>query len=175
MCHSPSHPICQALSIFWPPKISLTTVQLKQQRGIIEFAAEADDALLEKYLGGESLAPEEIAAGLRAVINDSRLTPVFPMIAPKDIGLDEFIENLARFFPSPVDRKHTDAEGTVIDCSENGPFVGLVWRTATDPYAGKLAYMRIFGELWERNRLNCSKGRKNADWILCLTAKSGPD
>lgn len=129
---------------------------------IIEFAAEADDALLEKYLGGESLAPEEIAAGLRAVINDSRLTPVFPMIAPKDIGLDEFIENLARFFPSPVDRKHTDAEGNVIDCSENGPFVGLVWRTATDPYAGKLAYMRIFGGTLkgETEVLNCSKGQK---------------
>ncbi|NLB56525.1 MAG: GTP-binding protein, partial [Lentisphaerae bacterium] len=112
---------------------------------IVEFAAETDDSLLEKYLGGEELAPDEIASGAKAAICDGRLIPIFPVVPTKGIGIDEFVENVQRLFPSPLERQHKDAEGNVIDASENAPFTGLVWRVATDPYAGKLAYLRVFG------------------------------
>ncbi len=115
------------------------------KNSLLEHAAEADDATLEKFLGGEALSPEEIDKGLRAAVRAGNLIPVFAVMALKDQGLNEMLEGIARFFPSPADGPVKDKDGTLVDPSPDALFTGFVWRIVTDPFAGKLAYVRVYG------------------------------
>jgi elongation factor G len=114
------------------------------RNALLEAAAESNDALLEKYLGGEALSPEEIAGGLRGAVNQARLHPVFGLASLKDLGVKELLEGLARLFPSPEDRPVKNAKGESIAVGPSSPFSGLVWRTITDPFVGQLNIMRIY-------------------------------
>ena len=134
--------------------------ELKGQ--LIEAAAESDDQLIEKYLGGETLSPEEIANGLRGSVRNGSLVPVFAAVGPSEIGLNELMENIAGLFPSPVDIEAKDIEDNVIDTSREAPFAGLVWRTMNDPFVGQLTFMRIYGGTLkpEGDIYNSSKSQK---------------
>lgn len=110
-----------------------------------ERAAEIDDVLIEKFLGGVALTPDELANGLRAAVARGSLVPVFVCMALKNTGVVETLEGLARLFPSPADKPSKDAEGNVIPCGPNDPFVGYVWRTVNDSFVGHLAFVRVLG------------------------------
>ena len=115
------------------------------KNALIECAAESDDKLIEKYLGGETLTAEEIAVGLRGAVNQSKLVPIFAAAARNDVGVSELLENIARLFPSPADRKIKDAEGNEVNVAANAPFVGQVWRVVNDPFVGQLTFVRVWG------------------------------
>ncbi len=129
---------------------------------LIERVAETDDALLEKYLGGTELTVDEIAKGLRAAVCSGNLIPVYAVVTPKDLGVNELLGGIGRLFPSPLDREVKDAADTVINPAVDAPFVGVVWRHVTDPYAGKLSYVRIYGGTLKENMevFNATKGHK---------------
>lgn len=129
---------------------------------LVETAAESDDALIEKFLGGEALTPEEIAQGLRESVRAAKLVPVFAASARSDAGLAELLESLVRLFPSPADRKARTAEGAEIDPSPTAPFSGFVWRTISDPFIGQLSLCRVFGGTMkgEGEIHNVTKGAK---------------
>jgi elongation factor G len=112
---------------------------------LVESAAETDDALIEKYLGGEELTGDEIAAGLRGAVLSGGLVPVFAVASKTDVGVDELLEGLARLFPSPDEREIKDAEGEVVETGDSAPFLGLVWRSVNDPFVGQLTFVRVFG------------------------------
>jgi elongation factor G len=112
---------------------------------LVEFAAETDDTLLEKYLGGEELKPEEIAKGLVDAVAKGGLMPIFACMAQKDIGLAELLEGIVRLLPSPERHKITDVEGKAIAVGANDPFVGFVWRTVNDPFIGQITFCRVIG------------------------------
>ena len=88
---------------------------------MIERAAETDDALLEKYLGGESLAPAEIDRGLKAAVRTGNLVPVFAAMPLKDIGIAELIDGMAGFFPSPDEVPFKDREGNAVNPAPDAP------------------------------------------------------
>jgi elongation factor G len=108
---------------------------------LMEAAAEGDDALLEKYLAGQPLTPEEVSKGMTKAVLAGRLVPVFACSSIKDLGISELLEGISRMFPSPLDRPMRDADGKPID--PNGPFVGNIWRTVSDPFIGQLTFMRV--------------------------------
>ncbi|MCX7819527.1 MAG: elongation factor G [Kiritimatiellae bacterium] len=112
---------------------------------LMEAAAEADDALLEKYLGGEPLSEQDVAVGLRRAVAAGSFVPVFAVCARTDAGLAELLDGLARYFPSPLDRPRPASDGSPVDPSPDAPFVGQVWRTIADPFAGQLSLCRVFG------------------------------
>lgn len=112
---------------------------------LMEAAAESDDTLLEKYLSGEPLSQSEMIAGLRRAILSGTFVPVFTVCARTDAGLSELLDGLARYFPSPYERPRTAADGSPIDPAVSAPFVGQVWRTISDPFAGQLSLCRIMG------------------------------
>ena len=112
---------------------------------LVELAAETDDTLIEKYLGGEVLSTEEIADGLRHAVADGSLVPVFACAAPNAPGITELLDGVARLFPSPADVTHVDAEGNAVDTDAGQPFSGQVWRSVSDPYLGQLTFVRVFG------------------------------
>lgn len=119
---------------------------VKETKGnLVELAAETDDSLIEKYLGGEDLSPEEIANGLRQSVVNGGLVPVFACMPLRDIGVSELLEGIGRLFPSPVEREVKDVEGNIIRPGSDDPFVGLVWRTVNDAFVGQLAFVRVLG------------------------------
>ncbi|MDD4872557.1 MAG: elongation factor G [Kiritimatiellae bacterium] len=110
-----------------------------------ERAAETSDALIEKFLGGEALTPEELANGMRLAVARGIVVPIFVCMALKNIGVTETLEGIARMFPSPADRPAKDAEGKEIPSGANESFVGYVWRTVNDSFVGNLAFVRVLG------------------------------
>ncbi|HMP73557.1 MAG TPA: elongation factor G [Kiritimatiellia bacterium] len=111
-----------------------------------EDAAEEDDSLLEKYLSGEHLDADELRTGLRAAIRQRHVFPVFEAEAlAGEEGVTELLNEVARLFPSPLDREVMDAEGNPVNVAADAPFVGLVWRAVNDPYVGQLSFVRVFG------------------------------
>jgi len=129
---------------------------------LIEAAAETDDALIEKYLGGEELSAEEILRGVRKAVLECKLVPVWFVAAKRDTGVVEILEGISGFFPSPGDRPVRDRDGTEVDPGPDSPLMGLVWRSVNDPYVGQLLFVRIFGGTLKADSevFNSTKGQK---------------
>ncbi|MBW1975672.1 MAG: elongation factor G [Deltaproteobacteria bacterium] len=130
-----------------PDDLADLVEQYKEQ--IVERVAEADDALLEKYLEGEELSPEEIENGIRKAVASHKLVPIACGSGVANKGIAQFLDMIVRYFPSPVDRgprKGIDAEGNEVERqpSPDEPLSALVVKTLSDPYAGRLTIMRVF-------------------------------
>ena len=120
--------------------------QVEEIKGsLVELAAETDDTLIEKFLGGEDLSPDEIGLGLREAVSSGGLVPVFVCCALKDLGVSELLDGAARLLPSPEANARKDNHGEPIPCGASDPFVGLVWRTVNDPFVGQLTFLRVMG------------------------------
>ncbi len=117
---------------------------------LIEVIAESSDELLEKYLEGEGLSPEELEEGLRMGTINGNIVPISCGAAGKNMGVQTLLDLMVACLPSPVDRgpkKGKDPRtGDEIERAPDPdePFSALVIKTITDPYAGKLSIFRIF-------------------------------
>ena len=125
---------------------------------LIEAAAETDDALITKYLEGEELTAEELARGARAAIAAGSLVPVMAGSAGKVIGVRRLLDSMVSLFPSPVDRPAT-TDGETLKADPSAPLAALVFKTAADPYVGRLTYFRVLSgsfkadsQAWNANR-----------------------
>lgn len=114
-----------------------------------EQVAMVDDELVEHYLENGSLQDGELAANLAKAMVMGKLVPLFAMAAPKDLGVAQFAEFVATRFPSAIDygpRNAGKPEGEgfpdLIQPDPAAPFVARVWKVLSDPYVGRLAYMR---------------------------------
>ncbi len=120
---------------------------------LVEAAAEGDDELILKYLEGEELTEEEIRRGLRAAVLKGSVVPVVVTAATENIGTRALLDALVAFAPSPADRGPVKAEGFAgeeeIAPSDTSPLAALVFKTAADPYVGKLTYFRVYGGILE--------------------------
>ena len=137
--------------------------QVEEAKGsLVERAAETDDSLIEKFLEGQELSPDEIAAGLVNAVAEGNLIPVFACLPLKDIGVTELLEGISRLFPSPDKAEATDAEGNAIGTAPDDPLVARVWRTVNDPFVGQLNFVRVLGGTLasDSEALNSSKGEK---------------
>lgn len=121
----------------------LTAAAQAAREKIIEAAAETDDALITKYLEGEELTPEEVARGLRAGIAVGSIVPVLAGSATKLTGVRRLLDLLAAVFPSPSDRL-LSLDGKQLAADPSQPLAALVFKTAADPYVGRLTYFRVF-------------------------------
>jgi elongation factor G len=125
---------------------------------LVELAAETDDALISKYLEGEELTADELAAGVRFGVRSGSIVPVLAASATKSIGARKLLDSLAAVLPSPMDRPlRTDS--TEIEPDPAKPLVALVFKTAADPYVGRLTYFRVFSgalkadsQIWNANK-----------------------
>jgi elongation factor G len=131
-----------------PPEMK-DTVEAERE-ALIENIAEADDALVERYLEGETLSEEDLRQALRKGILARTFTPVLCGSATGNIGIDLLLDFIVGAMPSPIDggaRTGTDptsASPTERPPDPNAPFSALVVKTITDPYAGRLTVFRIF-------------------------------
>ena len=118
---------------------------------MVEAAAEADEALTEKYLGGEALTEAEIKHGIRARTLNSEIIPVFCGSAFKNKGVQALLDGVIEYLPAPTDVaaiKGTldDKDGTEAErhASDDEPFAALAFKIATDPFVGTLTFFRVY-------------------------------
>jgi len=131
---------------------------------IVEFAAEGDDALLEKYLEEEELSPEEISSGLKVAVKSRKLVPVLCGSVEKGIGIEETVRAIEGLLPSAGDVGPVASEDGQQERAPDpsAPFSALVFKTVTDPYVGQLTYFRVVSGTLRANDeiLNASKKQK---------------
>jgi elongation factor G len=136
---------------------------------LVEAVAEADEELLEKYLGGEELTVEEIKGGIRKLTVTSEAFPVLCGSAFKNKGVQPMLDAVIDYLPSPLDvpavQGHDvkDEEKVVerhADASE--PFSALAFKVATHPFFGKLTYVRVYSGKVDQGAqvLNTTKGKR---------------
>jgi elongation factor G len=116
---------------------------------LIESVIEADDALMERYLGGETIPPEQIAAVFVKALKAGTLIPIVFTDARHEIGIKELLDLIVKYTPSPVDAEPTKLVNgeteTELKADPGGPLAGLVFRIAFDPRSNmKFASIRIF-------------------------------
>ena len=134
---------------------------------MIEAVAEQDEELMMKYLEGEELTAEEIKKGLRAGTIANKIVPVTCGSSYKNRGVQELLDAIVDYMPSPLDIDHIkgetlDGEETEAKTSDSEPFAALAFKIATDPFVGKLCFFRVYSGTLESGStvLNSSKDKK---------------
>jgi elongation factor G len=120
-----------------------------QRTEMMEYAAEADDELMMKYLDGEELTDDEIRSSLLKAAQDGKIVLVAAGSATQNMGVRQLLDASAAFLPSPVDFQREAAnmasgedESLMPDAA--GPLVVQVFKTLADPFVGKVSYLRVF-------------------------------
>ncbi|MCR5326507.1 MAG: elongation factor G [Bacteroidales bacterium] len=118
---------------------------------LVEKAAEFDDDLMEKYFADpESLTEEEIIAALRKGTISMQIVPACCGSSFKNKGVQFLLDAVMRYLPSPLDIGETKAtnmangQDVMLPPTPTAPFCGLVFKIATDPFVGRLAYIRVY-------------------------------
>jgi elongation factor G len=115
----------------------------------VEYIAEHDDTLVEKYLGGEKISAEELRASIRRSTISLKLVPVLAGSAFKNKGIQPLLDAVVDFLPSPLDVP--PVEGTTPDgevelrrAGDDQPFAALAFKIMSDPFVGHLTYIRVY-------------------------------
>ncbi|NPV88890.1 elongation factor G [Coprothermobacteraceae bacterium] len=117
---------------------------------LVEAAVEMDDEVMMKYLEGEEITNEEIRACLRKGTIQRRLVPVLGGSAYKNKGIQPLLDAVLYYLPSPLDLPPVRGidprtnEETERICSDSEPLAAFVFKIQTDPYVGRLAWVRVY-------------------------------
>jgi elongation factor G len=144
--------------------------QAKEYRDkLVEAVAESDDALFEKYVEGQAITEQELAAGIRKATIAQKIFPVICGSSFKNKGVQNLLDAVTDYLPSPLDIPPVQAisvenpEATVErKASDSEPFSALIFKIMTDPFVGQLCFLRVYsGKLNTGDTvLNSSKGKK---------------
>lgn len=147
---------------------------------MIEEIAEVDDDIMEKFLGGEEISNEELKAALRRATLELKAFPVFAGSAFKNKGVQMMLDGVVDYLPSPLDVKPYiahDKEGNEVEllADDNKPFAALAFKIASDPFVGRLTFIRVYTGSLESGSyvLNASKNqRERVGRLLQMHANS---
>jgi elongation factor G len=155
------------------PRVTVIPDDLKAQaeemhQQMVEKIAELDDALTVKYLEGETISVEEMKAALRTAVLHNQVTPVFCGSSLKNKGVQLVLDAVIDYLPSPLDVPAVKAtyvkndEPVEFPPDDTAPLSALVFKIVSDPYVGRLAYIRVYsGRIATGGSVyNPSKGRK---------------
>ncbi|MCJ7668244.1 MAG: elongation factor G [Anaerolineae bacterium] len=135
---------------------------------LVESVAESDERLTLKFLEGEPIEPSEVSAALRRATLEGKLVPVLCGAALRNRGVQPLLDAVIYYLPSPLDippitgiNPKTEKEEIRL-ADEKEPFAALAFKIVSDPYVGRLAYLRVYsGSLRVGSSvLNSSKGIK---------------
>jgi len=135
---------------------------------LIEAAAETDDSLIEKYLGGEELTSEELKNGLRKAVVSGSIVPILTGSGLQNVGISPLLDAMVDYLPSPAEHEVmaiTGSEEEKIEPGIDGPLAALVFKTTADPYVGKLTYFRVFSGNIDSNSQVWNTTRGSAERI----------
>ena len=140
----------------------------KWRTTMIEAACEQDEELMMNYLDGKEPSEEEIKKGLRTGTINNKIVPVVCGSSYKNKGVQELLNAVVDFMPSPLDIPHIkgvtlDGEETERKTSDSEPFAALAFKIATDPFVGKLCFFRVYSGTLDAGStiLNANKDKKD--------------
>jgi len=118
---------------------------------VIDAAVAHDESLIEKYLGGEELSFDEIRHAIRAATVGGFIVPVLCGASFKNKGVQALLDAVIDFLPAPIDVPalkghvpHHDETFRTAEVRDDVPFASLAFKIATDPFVGKLTYIRVY-------------------------------
>ena len=134
---------------------------------MIEMVSETDDALMDKYLGGEELTEDELRSGIRKGCIALTFTPMMCGSAFKNKGVQPMLDAVVSYMPSPLDIaaiKGVDEDGNVVErkAEDKEPFSALIFKIMADPFVGSLAFIRVYSGVLAAGSgvFNAAKGRR---------------
>ena len=150
-----------------PPELVDKAKEYREK--MLEAVAEFDDHVMEKYLNGQSLSEEEVRRCIRAGTIAMKITPVLCGSAFKNKGVQQLLDGVVDYLPSPVDIppvKGIDPNsGKEVERkpSDSEPFAALAFKIMSDPFAGQLTYFRVYSGTLKTGTpvLNVTKGTKD--------------
>ncbi|MCD6096826.1 elongation factor G [bacterium] len=122
----------------------------ERRKELIEAIVVNHDDLMNKYLEGEKITPEEIRKALREEVIKGRIIPVLVGSSLKNKGVQLLLDAICYYLPSPIDIPPVQGENPETNepeqrkTGDEEPFAGLVFKIATDPYMGRLGYIRVY-------------------------------
>ena len=135
---------------------------------LVDVLSNFDDNVMEKYLGDEEITAADLRVALRAGTLAAAIVPILCGTAFKNKGVQPMLDAVVDYLPSPLDLPPT--EGTLPnkddvvtrEVSDDAPFSALAFKIMTDPYVGKLTYMRVYSGTFEKGGTltNTTKGKK---------------
>ena len=154
---------------------------------LLEHVAETDETLLEKYLSGEELTVEEIKGAIRKSTIANTMVPVVCGTSYRNRGVQKLLDAIVDYMPSPLDIppiKGIDPElpegenETVRHSSDDEPFAALAFKIATDPFIGRLCFIRVYsGTITAGSTVynSCKRGKERFGRIVLMHANHRED
>ena len=136
---------------------------------LIDVVSNHDDIIMEKYLGDEEILPEDLTRALRTVTLGNHAVPILCGTAFKNKGVQPMLDAVVDYLPSPLDIPPTMGtvprkEGVEVErpADDTAPFSALAFKIMTDPYVGKLTYLRVYSGTLAKGSgvVNSTKDRK---------------
>ena len=129
----------------------LVQIVADQRVQMLESVAEYDEAIMEKYFDDpDSITPDEIRAAIRAAVVDMKIVPMMAGSSFKNKGVQAMLDAVCAFLPSPLDVEAVERIDPRTDApafrkpNVTEPFAALAFKIATDPFVGRLAFMRVY-------------------------------
>ncbi len=165
--------------------VELKAVAEEAHHQLIDVVSNHDDTIMEKYLGDEEITPEDLQRAIRTVTLGSHAVPILCGSAFKNKGVQPMLDAVVDYLPSPLDIPPTMGtvprkEGVTVERApdDSAPFAALAFKIMTDPYVGKLTYLRVYSGTLTKGSgvLNSTKDRKErVGRILQMHANSRED
>ncbi|MDY4231481.1 MAG: elongation factor G [Candidatus Faecousia sp.] len=151
---------------------------------LLEAVSDQDDEIMELYLAGEEIPVEKIRAAIRKATIAVQMVPVTCGTSYKNKGVQELLDAIVDYMPSPLDKKGIHGVNPKTDeeefrpADDSAPFSALAFKIATDPYVGKLCFFRVYSGTVNKGTtvLNSTKGtRERMGRIMLMHANHRED
>ncbi|MDP3702816.1 MAG: elongation factor G [Candidatus Omnitrophota bacterium] len=155
------------------PEVGEIPAELKEQAAksrheLLEGVSEFDDKLMDKYIHDQEPTEAELRAGLRTATIKHALVPVFCGASFRNVGVQPLLDAICDYLPSPLDIPIPTAhslhaeEDLALTPDETGPFAALAFKIASDPYVGKLYFLRVYSGTLKSGEtiMNATRRRK---------------
>jgi elongation factor G len=150
---------------------SLQSQSKESRLELIERLSEADDRMMEAYLAGSEVSISEIKSALRRVTVANKCVPVLCGSALKNKGIQALLDAVVEYLPSPLDMPPLYAIGPnsqeKVACppTDDGPFLALAFKVVTDPYMGRLVYLRVYSGTLQTGAMVLNSTREKRERI----------
>jgi elongation factor G len=139
---------------------------------MIEAIVETDDALMMRYLEGETISPTDLREALRAATIAGDMQPVLCGSALRNKGIQPLLDAVVHYLPAPTDippvRGETKKGREERPADPSAPLAALIFKIATDPYAGRLAYFRVYSGVIRQGQVVHNAGKSARERISRL-------
>lgn len=155
-----------------PPEVEGTALEARE--AMLESIVETNDELMERYLEGEEISPEALRRALRQATVDGLVQPVLCGSALRNKGIQPLLDAVVDFLPSPLDIPPVKGENPKKERVEerpadpSAPLAALIFKIATDPYAGRLAYFRVYSGTLTRGNVYLNPGKQTRERVTKL-------